>query len=106
MRPIAAYMIMGSLGSITTSVAMPPAVPGCSTIGVKVMPPSLERKSPKSLATHNVLPAIAIFQILAPSSFGRRNTEAQPLGAGGAHAGICVQVTPPSVDLSRPQPER
>jgi len=89
-------MIMGWLGSISTSVATPPVVPGCSTIGVKVMPPSLERKSPKSLATINVLPAIAILKILAPSSFGRVNTEAP----------ICAQVTPPSVDLSRPQPER
>ena len=71
-------------------------VPPSTGMGVKVLPPSVERKTPKVLATITVLPVIAIFQILAPSWFGGSNTEAP----------ICVQVTPPSVDLSRPQPER
>ena len=87
---------MGLLGSISTSVATPPVVFGCSTIGVKVLPPSVERKSPKLLATINVLPVIATLLIFAPAWFEGANTEPP----------ICVQVTPPSVDLSRPQPER
>jgi len=69
-------------------------VPPSTGMGVKLLPPSVERKTPKSLATTTVLPVIATLLILAPGWFGGANTEAP----------ICVQVMPPSVDFSRPQP--